>query len=272
MEVDTGAAVSLMSQVTQESVFPQATLHKSTIYLRTYTGEPMKVVGELQVTATYGGQCRQLPLYIVPGNGPTLLGREWLQYLIATVTQDPLKQLLSKHHRVFEDTLGTIKDYSAVLRVKESAAPRFHRPRPVPFAIREGIGRELDRLEQNGIIEKVDYAQWAAPIVPVPKGDGYFRICSDYKVTINEALEVDQHPLPKPDELFAALMGGHKFTVLDLSQAYQQLKLQEDSKKYATINTHQGLYCYTCLPFGVAYAPAIFQCTMDSILQGIPKV
>lgn len=58
----------------------------------------------------------------------------------------------------------------------------------MPFAIREAIGRELDRLEQSGIIEKVDYAQWAAPIVPVPKEGGYFRICIDYKVTINEAL------------------------------------------------------------------------------------
>ena len=75
--------------------------------------------------------------------------------------------------------------------------------------------------------------------------------------------------MPKPDELFAALTGGQKFTVLDLSQAYQQLKLQEELKKYVTINTHQGLYCYTQLPFGVASAPAIFQHTMDSILQGI---
>ena len=82
----------------------------------------------------------------MPGNGPTLLGREWLQYLkldwkqIAIVTQDPLQQLLSKHQQVFEDTLGTISNYTAVLRVKESATPKFHRPRPVPFAIREAIG------------------------------------------------------------------------------------------------------------------------------------
>ena len=110
------------------------------------------------------------------------------------------------------------------------------------------------------------------PIVPVPKGDGYFRICCDYKITINEALEIDQHPLPKLDKLFAALTGGHKFMVLDLSQAYQQLKLHEDLKKYITINTHQGLYSYTRLPFRVASAPAIFQRTMDSILQSIPKV
>lgn len=95
-----------------------------------------------------------------------------------------------------------------------------------------------------------------------------------YKVTSNEVLKVDQHTLPKPDELFAALTECHKFTVLDLSQAYQQLKHHKDSKHYVTINTHQGLYCYMRLRFGVASAPAIFQCTiaMDSILQGIPKV
>ena len=145
--------------------------------LGTYSGEPLQVVGGLQVTATYGGQSRQLPLY----SGPTLLGREWLQQIkldwkqIATVTLDPLQQLLNKHHKLFEDTLRTIRDYTAVLRVKESALPRFHRPRPVPFAIREAIGSELDRLEQSGVIEKVEYAQWAAPIVPVLKGDRCFR-------------------------------------------------------------------------------------------------
>ena len=117
------AAVSLMSQFTQERVFPRAMLHESTIHFRSYTEEPMEVMGELQVIAAYNGQQRQFPLYIVPGSGPTLLGREWLQYLkldwkqIATVTQDPLQELLNKHHRVFEDTLGTISNYTAMLHV-----------------------------------------------------------------------------------------------------------------------------------------------------------
>ena len=43
-------------------------------------------------------------------------------------------------------------------------------------------------------------------------------------------------------------------------------------KKYVTVNTQKGLYQYTRLPFGVASAPSIFQRTMDSLLQGIPKV
>ena len=278
MEVDTGAAVSLMSQAVQERLFPQATLQATTTNLRTYTGEAMKVIGKLPVTATYANQSKALTLYIVPGHGPTLLGREWLQHIkldwksIAMVSKDPLQQLLDKHASIFEDTLGTIKDYTATLKVKEPALPKFYRPRPVPFAVREAVGSELDRLEKLGILEKVEHSQWAAPIVPVPKSNGQFRICGDYKSTVNDALEVDQYPLPKPDDLFTALTGGQKFTVLDLSQAYQQMKLNDESKKYVTVNTHQGLYCYTRLPFGIASAPAIFQRTMDSILQGMPQV
>ena len=132
--------------------------------------------------------------------------------------------------------------------------------------------KELDRLEQEGVIKKVDHSEWAAPIVVVPKGDGQIRICGDYKVTVNGVLDVDQYPLPKPEDLFASLVGGQKFSKLDLSQAYQQMCLEEESQKFVTINTHKGLYRYTRLPFGVASAPALFQKTMDIILQGMKHV
>ena len=57
-----------------------------------------------------------------------------------------------------------------------------------------------------------------------------------------------------------------------MSQAYQQLLLDEESKKFTTINTHKGLYQYNRLPFGVSSAPGIFQRTMENLLQGIPHV
>ena len=120
---------------------------------------------------------------------------------------------------------------------------------------------------------KVTHSDWAAPIVAVPKQDGKLRICGDYKVTVNAALDIDQYPLPKPDDLFASLAGGKKFTKLDLAQAYQQLMLDENSRKYTSNNKYSsGLYQYTRLPFGIASAPAIFQKTMDQILQGISHV
>ena len=90
------------------------------------------------------------------------------------------------------------------------------------------------------------------------------RICGDYTVTVNQAIDVDQYPLPKPADLFAALSGGERFTKLDLSE---QLNLEEESKKYVTFNMHKGLYRFNRLPFGVSSAPAVFQKTMDEILQ-----
>ena len=57
-----------------------------------------------------------------------------------------------------------------------------------------------------------------------------------------------------------------------VSQAYQQVLLEEESRKYVTINTHKGLYRYNRLPFGITSAPAIFQQTMEKILQGLSGV
>ena len=114
------------------------------------------------------------------------------------------------------------------------------------------------------------HSEWATPLVAVPKPDGRVRLCGDFKVTVNPSLSVDQYPLPKVDDLLATLAGGKRFTKLDLTQAYLQLALHTESKKYCTINTHRGLYQYNHLPFGIASAPAQFQKVMDTILQGVP--
>ena len=132
--------------------------------------------------------------------------------------------------------------------------------------------QELDRLEQAGVLERVDHSDWAAPIVTVPKRDGLVRICGDYKVTINPVLDIDQYPLPRPEDLFATLAGGRYFSTLDLSHAYNQILLDEDARRYLTINTHRGLYRYARLPFGVASAPSIFQKSMDQLLSGLDGV
>ena len=85
--------------------------------------------------------------------------------------------------------------HKATLQVNSEAAPKFHKARPVPFAIKEAVGAELDRLEYEGILKKVDHSVWAAPIVAVPKKDGKFRICGNYKVTASDAHLTIHHPM-----------------------------------------------------------------------------
>ena len=92
------------------------------------------------------------------------------------------------------------------------------------------------------MLQKTPYSEWATPIVAVPKQEGHLCLCRDYKVTVNPVLDVDQYPLPKLEDIFATLSGGKKFITLDLSHAYNQLLLDEESRKYVTINTHKGLY------------------------------
>ena len=91
-------------------------------------------------------------------------------------------------------------------------------------------------------------------------------------MTVNRVSKFDNYPIPKTEDLFAVLGGGEQYSKLDLSQAYQQLELDEDSKKYTTINTHKGLFQYNRLPFGIASAPGIFQRTIENLLQGISGV
>ena len=100
----------------------------------------------------------------------------------------------------------------------------------------------------------------------------HVRICGDFKQTLNPVSKLDRYPIPKVEDLFAKLAGGQKFTKLDLSQAYQQLPLDEESKQYVVINTHKGLYRYTRLPYGISSAPGIFQRVMENLLRGIPGV
>ena len=122
----------------------------------------------------------------------------------------------------------------------------------------------MDRLTQEGVIEPIQFSDWAAPIVPVLKSDGEsIRICGDFKVTVNQVSKLDQYPI---EDLFTKLAGGKTFTKLDMSQAYQQLVLDKESRKYVVINTHRGLFRYNRLPFGVSSAPGIFQRTMENLL------
>ena len=133
--------------------------------------------------------------------------------------------------------------------------------------------KELEHSVRLGIIEPIQLVEWAAPIVPVLKADKKsVRICGDFKMTVNSASKLDTYPIPKVDDLFARLTGGICFSKLDLSQAYQQLELEENSKQFVVIKTHKGLFRYTRLPFGISSAPGIFQQTMESLLQDIPSV
>ena len=145
MEVDTGAAVSIISDSTRRKLFPLLKLHKSQLILKTYTNEQMQCPSTV----------RRTNHTVSIGRGgwqwPSLFGRNWLKYIqldwgrIASVQHKPnsLQTLLQKHKSLFNEELGTVKPYRATLHIKPDATPKIFKPCSVPFAINRVSSRKL---------------------------------------------------------------------------------------------------------------------------------
>lgn len=276
--IDTACPVSVLPESLYNSRLSHLPLQPAQLKLSSYSQHVVPVLGCLQAPVQYQGENYSLPLYVTKGDDVALLGRQWLQCIrldwrrVCSLKIQTIDDLIVEYSDVFAETPGIIKDFKAEVQVNEDTQPVFFRPRPVPYALKDKVAEQLDKLERNGVISKIDRSDWAAPIVVVPKQDKSIRICGDYKVTVNKAIKQEVYPLPTADDLFATLAGGETFTKLDLSSAYQQLELTDESRKFLVINTHQGLYEYNRLSYGVSTAPNIFQRVMDQVLQGLPGV
>ena len=144
MEVDTGAAVSLIGHDKFQELFPQLSLTKSTEILRTYTGERLDVRGEVQVEACYREQKKSLPLIVIDGSGPVLLGRNWLEHIrldwgtlgvaaIHHTAADTLAPILDRYAIVFNEDLGCITPYKANLQLHLMLGRSFTKPGQCPM-------------------------------------------------------------------------------------------------------------------------------------------
>ena len=81
---------------------------------------------------------------------------------------------------VLSEEMGCLKDFKVKIPMDKTMKPRFFWARLVPYAIKAGVKKELDCLEYQGIFKRVEYSQWAAPIVPGVKNDnGDIWICGD---------------------------------------------------------------------------------------------
>ena len=201
MEIDTGASVSIASRETFKTIQQgeeTLELQESAAKLQ---GEPIRVCGSTVVQVEHDGQSVPLPLIITEGRGPTLLGRNCLEPLrlnwrtIFKIGRNlSLEQVLTQHVNVFKGELGELRGVKAKIHINENARPYFGKSRQVPFAIREKVERELERLLALGVIQ---------PTIT------HVRICGDYKVSINRA---DKYPIPRIEELFASSLSSTSLT------------------------------------------------------------
>ncbi|XP_017469325.1 PREDICTED: uncharacterized protein K02A2.6-like [Rhagoletis zephyria] len=277
--LDTGAACSLIPKVIYDKYFHQNELKACSENLSAYNGSQIDVAGEFMAMVKTRDQSHVLRLVVSNSCGPPILGRDFMKICGLGLSQinsllehqDIVEHIKTKYSEVFEEGLGAYTVNKVKLSLVEEVKPIFCKPRPVPQAWRDKIEKQITDLVNKGVLVQVDNSDWGTPLVPVVKPNGDLRICGDYKSTINKYLSDVRYPLPRIDELFAS-MQGQLFSKLDLSNAYNQLVLDEASQMLCAWSTHVGIFKMTRLPFGVKPAAAIFQKTIENILRGIPNV
>ncbi|KAH7985665.1 hypothetical protein HPB49_026318 [Dermacentor silvarum] len=160
MELDTRASESAMAGKLIKRSFPGVFVEASGVMLHSYSGQLSQVQKQPQVSVRFGYREATLPLYFTKGSSPTLLGRNWI-YALGFRLPEYQKAVLH-----------VVKDVPSL-------------PRPLPFALKDGVTQELQRLQREGILVPVKTSEWATPLDPVLKRDGTVRICGDFKVAIN---------------------------------------------------------------------------------------
>ena len=159
MHVDTGAAVTIISEGTYRALWPQQgpPITPTITSLNTYTGEPIQVKGGISLEVQHNGQSKVLPALVVRGSGPTLLGRDWMQELrldwhkIFHINHSPeLAALLHKYKSVFQKELGAMKGMKVKIYAKPEVKPVFRRTPPSIHAETSSRERAEEAARRGG--------------------------------------------------------------------------------------------------------------------------
>ena len=284
--VDTGSSVTILTKETFQKYFVNEALQEQTDHqtLSSYTKHTIKVNGRFECNVTYGKCSSVCNVYIVE-EGTDIMGRDVMKALHINiegssltcnkVEQKPLEaEIVEEFDQLFlatSEQLPNVKGFVHKVKVDTKVTPVSQKLRRLPFEAREKVSAKLSELEKQGIIERIDASEWVSPIVVAWKKSGDVRICVDLR-KVNKAVIPDKYPLPKIDEILSELRNSSVFSQLDLASAYHQLKLHEESRHLTAFITHEGLFQYKRMCFGLSSAPSAFQKMMSIILSGLNGV
>ena len=275
MLLDTGSIATIVPKSVFHDMFSEINLQSPPDILVSYDQQPLSVIGGVQAKLVVQGSSCETFVYIVE-KGQAILGLEALRKLHlslplhqVTSTSHVPQDLLNKFPQVFHgDISKPAKGFMHAPKVDDSIPPVAQRLRRLPFSVRDNVKKELLALEEKGIIERVDASKWVSNPVIVKKADNSLRICVDLK-DVNKAIVPDRYPLPTTTELTSKLHGSKVFSKIDLKMSYLQIELAPESRDLTTIITHEGLFRYRRVCFGLSSAPSAFHKMLASVLAGL---
>jgi hypothetical protein len=180
--------------------------------------------------------------------------------------KDRFRKLMNDFKELFPESVADlpgIKEFTYSIHLKPDSKPYASRLRRFSAQEKEIIKQELEIMKDSGIIVESD-SSWCFPVVLVPKKDGSWRFCVNFR-KLNEMMERDHFPLPRIDDCLDFLGGKSVFSCVDCFAGYWQVRLDEETARYCSFITPFGVYSFNVMPFGLTNAPAVFQKFMDRI-------
>ena len=183
-----------------------------------------------------------------------------------------LQDLLWKYKDLFQlpgQDLGHTNIMSHKIKLKPDSQVFRSQPYQSNPRIREEISKQVQDMLNKGIISASD-SPFSSPVVMVRKPDGTFRFCVDFRKLNSLSLD-DCHPIVRVDDSLESLASANTkyFSTMDLESGFWQLTLDEDAKQLCAFITHDGLYQFERMPFGLKNAPATFSRLMGTVLRGL---
>ena len=201
-------------------------LKKAEKVSRGISGRKLHFQGEFSCNISFVGKALKSKVYVLQ-NASNLFGTHWIVLFNLwelpinsfcnkinvsspfknRVTENMIKDLKTKFPQVFLEGLGICKKTEAKCEGKENTKTIFKRKRNVPFSALEQIDKELERLENLGVISRIEFSEWACPVVDVKKKNNKIQMCADFSTGLNDCLRDHTYPLPSPEYIFGSLKG-----------------------------------------------------------------
>lgn len=273
-KLDTGAQANILRLC---DIRRDAQLKSTTAVLKDYNDQRISVMGVCNLNVKSKGRVHRLKFFVISDrNRQPILGRAACERLglvqrVHAVQSDSSAEKIFTDYKDLFTGLGCLPGQHAI-DIDESVPPTASACRKVPFALREPLKCELKRMEQLGVIARVDKpTPWVSAIVIVKKKSGKLRVCIDPR-PLNKAIKRQHFKLPTREEMIAQLKGAKHFSKLDAAQGFWQLELDDASSHLCTFITPFGRYRYKRLPFGISSAPEVYHKTVSQIFDGLEGV
>ena len=278
--IDTGSTVNVMDEHTYRKNFARTCkLRKNRSVIHSYhTLEspipPLKIIGKIDTVVESEETIIPATFYVVEGctNTEPLLSYDKAENLklisifntvddtVNTIKTDnkeaETEKIIKDYPEVFQ-VIGKMKNVCVDLNIDESVKPVAQPHRRIPFNVRPLLEKELQTLEEQDVIEKVEKSrEWVSPIVVTPKKNNRIRLTVDMRVA-NEAIPRAHNISPTVEDIINELNGATVFSHIDMKHGYHQIELNKNSRDITTFSTHLGLYRYKRLNFGTKSAGEI---------------